>query len=85
MKKYTKTGMSIWEEAERQKAIKKELHCQFVRINPDEKGFDMDTEIGKRFSHIKESSKKSLVGKISKKTIRIKFRRLIKRTILQFV
>ena len=58
---------------EKQKAIGKELDTKFVRINPDEKDFNMEIEIGKVYSHIKRLSKKSLVGKISKRLSKLKF------------
>ena len=58
---------------EKQKAIEKELDTKFVRINPDEKDFNMEIEIGKVYNHIKRLSKKSLVGKISKRLSELKF------------
>ena len=61
-----------YKEIERQRAIEKELNCEFIRINPDEEDFDMYDEIGKIYIHINKSSKKSLIDRISKKTIRIK-------------
>ena len=43
---------SVDYEIKRQKAIKKELDCEFIGINPDEKDFDMDIHINKIQNHI---------------------------------
>ena len=47
-------------EIERQKALEKERNCIFIRINPDEKDFNIFKEINKIHRHIK----KSLIDKI---------------------
>ena len=60
----------IQQEIERQKAIVKELECEFIRINPDKKDFDIFVEISKIQSYIIESTKE-----LTKKT---NFRRTIK-------
>ena len=39
-------------EIERQKALEKELDCVFIRINPDEKNFNIFKEINKIHRHI---------------------------------
>ena len=49
-------------EIERQKAIEEELDCKFIRINSDEKGFDVDVYISKIHNHIVELSKTSLIN-----------------------
>ena len=54
-------------EIERQRAIKKELDCKFIGINPDKKDFDIDIDIGEIYSHINKSYEKSLKDKISKR------------------
>ena len=54
-------------ETESQRAIKKELDCKFIRINPDKKDFDIDIDIGEIYSHINKSYEKSLKDKISKR------------------
>ena len=46
--------------------MKKELGCKFIRINPNEKDFNNSKAINKIHWHIKESSEKLLIGKISK-------------------
>ena len=54
------TNRNINNEIERQKALEKELNCIFIRINPDEKDFNILKEISKIRRHIK----KFLVDKI---------------------
>ena len=55
---------NINNEIERQKALKEELNCVFIRINPDEKVFNFFKEINKIHRNIKKSFKKSLIDKI---------------------
>ena len=57
-------GRNINNEIERQKALEKELNFVFIRINPDEKDFNIFKEINKIPRHIKKSFKKSLIDKI---------------------
>ena len=47
------TNRNINNEIERQKALEKELNCIFIRINPDEKDFNIFQEINKIHRHIK--------------------------------
>ena len=54
------SNRNINNQIERQKALEKELNCIFVRINPDEKDFNIFKEINKIHRHIK----KSLIDKI---------------------
>ena len=44
---------NINNETERQKALEKELNCVFVRVNPDEKDFNIFKEVNKIHRHIK--------------------------------
>ena len=71
------SGIDISYEIERQKAIEKELGCEFIRINPAKEGFDNLVEIGKIKSYIamsiKTSTKKALIDKLSEKLLRLKF------------
>ena len=69
MKKDTKTEMKI--KRFKKKATEKELVCKLVRINPDEKDFDMGIDFGKILRRINTSIKKSLMDKISKRLIEI--------------
>ena len=52
-------GRDEKKEIERQETIKKELGCEFIRINPDKNDFDIDVEIGKIHNHFIKSTKKS--------------------------
>ena len=61
-------------EIQRQKTLERELNCVFIRINPDEKGFNIFKEINKIHKHIKKSSKKCLIGKISKRLLELEFK-----------
>ena len=54
-------------EIERQKALERELDRVFIRINPDEKDFNIFKEINKIHRHTKKSTKKSLIDDLSKR------------------
>ena len=58
------TIRNINNEIERQKTLKKELNCVFIRINPDERDFNIFKEISKIHRHIKKSFKKFLIDRI---------------------
>ena len=45
-------------EIQRQKALERELNCVFIRINPDEKDFNIFKEINKIHRHIEKLTKK---------------------------
>ena len=57
-------------EIQRQQTLERELSCVFIRINPDAIDFNIFKEIHR---HIKKSSKKSLIDKISKKLLELEF------------
>ena len=61
-------------EIERQKALERELNCVFIRINPDEKDFNIFQEIHKIHRHIKKSTKKLLIDNLSKGLLEIEFK-----------
>ena len=61
-------------EIQRQKALERELNCVFIRINPDEKDFNIFKPISEIYRHIKKSSKKSLIDKISKRLLELEFK-----------
>ena len=63
------TNRNINNEIERQKALEKEHNCIFVRINPNEKDFNIFKEINKIHRHIK----KFLIDKILKNLFKLKF------------
>ena len=64
-------------ENEREEKMEKELYCEFIRINLDEKHFDICVEIGRIHNHVikstKESTKKSLIDKIPKRILEFEF------------
>ena len=60
-------------EIQRQQALERELNCVFIRINPDAVDFNIFKEINKIHRHIKKSSKKSLIDKISKRALETEF------------
>ena len=46
----------------------------FIRINPDEKNFNIFKEINKIHRHIKKSTKKSLIDDLSKRLLELEFK-----------
>ena len=60
-------------EIQRQQALDRELNCVFIRVNPDAVDFNVFKEINKIHRHIKKSSKKSLIDKISKRVLETEF------------
>ena len=60
-------------EIHRQKAIEKDLDCAFITINPDEENFNIFKAINEIHRHIKASTKKSLIDKISKRLLELEF------------
>ena len=46
---------NINNEIKRQKALENKLNCVFIRINPNEKDFNIFKEINKIHGHIKKS------------------------------
>ena len=61
-------------EIQRQRAIEKQLRSVFIRINPDEENFNIFRAINKIHRHIKKSTKKSLIDKISKSLLKLEFK-----------
>ena len=63
-------------ETERQKALEKKLNCVFIRINPDEKDFNIFKEINQIYRHISQSKEESKIkeqeNKIKEKENKIK-------------
>ena len=70
---------NIEHEIKRQKAIEKELGCEFIRINPDEKNFNILKTINEIHKQIKKltekSTKKSLIEELSNKLLRLEFKK----------
>ena len=69
-------------EIERQKALRKELVCVFIKINPDRKNLSIFKEINKIHRHFKKSNqklsekstKKSLIDDLSKKLLELELK-----------
>ena len=69
-------------EIERQKAIEKELDCEFKRTNPAKENFNIFVKIGKIQNYIakstkiltEESTKKYLIAEFSSKLLRLEFK-----------
>ena len=64
-------------EIQRQRALERELNCVFIRVNPDAVDFNIFREINKTHRHIKKSSKKSLIDKISKRLLELESVKII--------
>ena len=69
---------NIDHKLKRQKALEKELSCEFIRINPDEKDFNIFKIIDEIHRQIKKltekSTKKSLIDELSNKLLRLEFK-----------
>ena len=61
-------------EIQGQKTIEKQLGCKFVGINADEQNVNIFKAINKMQRHIKESPKKYLIDKISKRLVNLEFK-----------
>ena len=58
-------------EMEKQNTLERELNCVFIKINRNEKDFNIFKEINK--IHIKKSTKKSLIDNLSKRLLELEF------------
>ena len=58
----------------RQKAIKRELGCTSIRIDPGKEDFDIFRAINEIFGHIKNQLKKALINKISTRFLGLEFK-----------
>ena len=63
-------------EIKRQKAIEQETGCKFIRINPDKEEFDIFRAINEIFRHIKQSTKKVVMSKISSRLLGLSLNRV---------
>ena len=61
-------------EIKRQKAIEQELGCKSIRIDPNKEDFDIFRAINEIFRHTKQSTKKTLISKISTVLFRLEFK-----------
>ena len=68
---------NINDEIERQRALERKLNCVFIRINPDEPGFNIFREINKMHRHInqltKQQTKKTVIDNISNELLKLEF------------
>ena len=60
-------NINIDYEIQSQKGIEKELDCVFIMVNPDEEISNIFKAINETHKHLKKSTKKSLIDKISKR------------------
>ena len=67
-------GRNLRNEIERQKALEKEFNSVFIRINPDEKNFNIFRETNKIHGHIKKSTKNLVIDGLSKRLLEIEFK-----------
>ena len=71
-------------EMQRQKAIQKELNCKFVGVNHDKEDFNIFREMNNIHSYIKESTKnstkKSLIGIISKQLLELELKKQLNKS-----
>ena len=58
----------------RQKAIEQVLSCKFIRIDPDKEDYDIFRAINEIFRHNKQSTKKTLIYKISTRLLLLEFK-----------
>ena len=62
---------NLTNEMEEQNTLERELNCVFIKINHNEKHFNIFKEINK--IHIKKSTKKSLIDNLSKRLLELEF------------
>ena len=74
-------------EIKRQEAIEQELGCKFIRIDPGKEDFDIFKAVHEIFRHIKQSTKKTRVSKISTRLLGFKFEsdNIIKSKAIKFI
>ena len=65
---------NLSDEINRQKALERELNCVFIRINPDEKDFNIFREINKIHRHINKMTKQSLIDDVSRRLLKLEFK-----------
>ena len=61
-------------EIKRQKATEQELGCKCSRIDPDEEEFDTFKVVNEIFRHIKQSTKRTLIYRISMRLLGLEFK-----------
>ena len=74
MKMETATAiLTIKRKAKRQTAIKQEVHCKFIRVDPDKEDFNIFRAINEIFRRIKQLTKTTLINKISFRLLGLEF------------
>ena len=63
-------------EIKKQKVIEQETGCKFIRIDPDKEEFDIFRAINEIFRHIKQSTKKVVISKISARLLGLSLNRV---------
>ena len=58
----------------KQKAIEEELACSFIRSDSDKEELDIFRSINEMLRHIKQSTKKTLINKISTRLLGLEFK-----------
>ena len=83
---YGHSDRNIDYQIKSKKTIEQELGCEFIRIHPD-KDFDIFKTINKIFRHIKQSTNKALVNKISTRLLGLEFKsnNIIKSKAMKFI
>ena len=69
-------------EIDRQRALERELNCVFIRINPNEQGFNILREINKIHRHInqltiqqtEQQTKESVINNLSNELLQLEFK-----------
>ena len=74
-------------KVKRQKAIKQEIGCKFIRIDPEKEDFDIFRAINEIFRHIKQSNKKIVIIKLSTRLLGLEFKsnNIIKSKAMKFI
>ena len=72
--KIGQSNRNIDDELKRQNEIEKKLGCKFIRIYPAERNFNIFKAINKIQRRFKESSKKSLIYRISKRSLEVEYK-----------
>ena len=71
----------------RPKIIEQELSCKFIRMDLDKEEFDIFIAINETFRHIKQSTKKPIINKISARLLGLEFKsdEIIKSEAMKFI
>ena len=74
------------EDKKKEKEIKEELACEFIRINSSKESFNINVELGKIPNHIidstKKLAKKSLIDKLSSELLKLELKKQFNKNML---